>query len=256
MPGESCTITLGCCTYLCETSGLLGHVPVSCNVSWAFVSFLCSFVEILLVCLVSKERLSCYDCDLTLVSSLCLKHDKETIKEHKMVWRTFWQHSVALSRWQCALLRDCACWHSEEAADPGFQIQGFPFCQLTILEEDYQDGVLRLQCHADLGRPGEVQGFLQEGGHFTGVCPSPRVLRCTDRKGHTSSEAGCCCLEELDSNRSVADCFGAGELSVLWEWKLARQCLWQFCCVWWKLWIVPNYKHASTSSHPEPCRGL
>lgn len=40
-----------------------------------------------------------------------------------MVWRCFWQHSIALSWSQCALLRDCACWHSgEEAADPGFQI--------------------------------------------------------------------------------------------------------------------------------------
>lgn len=49
------------------------------------------------------------------------------------------------------------------------------------------------------------------------------------------------------------DCFGAAEHSMLWEWELAKQCLRQFCCVWWKLWMVPNYKCASTSNHPELC---
>lgn len=79
--------------------------------------------------------------------------------------------------------------------------------------------------------------------------------RTTAGEGHISPEAGCCCLEELDNNRSVAEGFGIREFSALWEWKLARQCLRQFYHVGWKTWIVPKYKCAFTNCCPQLCQG-
>lgn len=153
-----------------------------------------------------------------------------------MVWRTFWQHSVALSRCQCALLRDCACWCSG-----GFLTWSrLSNARICLLPANHSGGRLPGQNTSTTvpcrSRKTSRHSRISAGRMwlFTGVCSSPRVLRCTDGKGCTSPEAGCCCLEELDSNRSVADCFGAGELSVLWEWKLARQCLRWFWCAQWR----------------------
>lgn len=66
-------------TFLKVTFLEVGLIPVTFNVSLTCVSFLCSFVEILLVYLVNKQ--SCFHCDydVALVSSLRLKHDKDLL---------------------------------------------------------------------------------------------------------------------------------------------------------------------------------
>lgn len=58
-----------------------------------------------------------------------------------------------------------------------------------------------------------------------------------------------CCLEELGSNSSLL--IDAGEPSALWEWKLAQQCLRQFCCAGWKREESQTLNCASVSSLPE-----